>query len=116
MPAQSVQGGCEQIDDLIRVLLSNWDMGATFLVFYKYRAMTKEEAQKAAQQWRELKNGLPQDVELIGEYNHAWGTEYNGFLLFEAEKSDSFLDWWATFKDTIRWYVEKTYTITARKR
>jgi hypothetical protein len=92
------------------------DMAATFLVFYKYKSMTKEEAQKAVQQWRELRNGLPGDVELIGEYNHAWGTEYNGFLLFEAEIADSFLDWWSSFKDSIRWYVEKTYTITARKR
>jgi hypothetical protein len=91
-------------------------MAATFLVFYKYKSMTKEETQKAVQQWRELRNGLPGDVELIGEYNHAWGTEYNGFLLFEAEKADSFLDWWSAFKDSIRWYVEKTYTITARKR
>lgn len=91
-------------------------MAATFLVFYKYKSMTKEEAHKAALQWRELRNGLPEDVELIGEYNHAWGTEYNGFLLFEAEKADSFLDWWSIFKDSIRWYVEKTYTITARKR
>lgn len=91
-------------------------MGATFLVFYKYKSMTKEETQNAAQKWRELKNSLPIDVELIGEYSHAWGTEYNGFLLFEAEKTDSFLDWWSTFKDTIRWYVDKTYTITARKR
>jgi hypothetical protein len=46
-------------------------MGATFLVFYKYKSITKEDAQKAAQQWRELKSGLPGDVELIGEYNHA---------------------------------------------
>ena len=91
-------------------------MGATFLVFYKYKSMTKEETQNAAQKWRELKNSPPIDVELIGEYSHAWGTEYNGFLLFEAEKTDSFLDWWSTFKDTIRWYVDKTYTITARKR
>jgi hypothetical protein len=91
-------------------------MGTTFLVFYKYKSMTKEEAQKAAQQWRDLKGGLPGDVELIGEYNHAWGTEYNGFLLFEAEKADSFLGWWSSFKDSIRWYVDKTYTITARKR
>lgn len=91
-------------------------MGATFLVFYKYRSMSKEEAQKSNQEWRELKNSLPGDVELIGEYNHAWGTEYNGFLLFETDKADSFLDWWSTFKDSIRWYVEKTYTITARKR
>jgi hypothetical protein len=78
--------------------------------------MTKEEANKASHEWRELKSGLPADVELIGEYDHAWGTEYNGFLLFEAEKADSFLDWWTTFKNSIRWYVEKTYTITARKR
>lgn len=85
-------------------------------MFYRYKAMTKEEAKKAAQEWREIKNDLPGDVELIGEYDHAWGTEYNGFLLFEAEKADSFLDWWSTFKNGIRWYVEKTYTITARKR
>ncbi len=91
-------------------------MAATFLVFFKYKSMNKEDAQRAAGQWREMKGTLPTDVELIAEYDHAWGTEYNGFLLFEAEKADSFLDWWSTFKDSIRWYVEKTYTITARKR
>ena len=91
-------------------------MAATFLVFYKFKSMTKDEAQKAAKDWREMRNSLPEDVELIGEYNHAWGTEYNGFLLFEAQKADSFLDWWSTFKDNIRWYVERTYTIVARKR
>ena len=42
-----------------------------------------------------LKIVLPQGIELIGEYNHAWGTEYNGFLLFEAESSDDFMDWWS---------------------
>jgi hypothetical protein len=47
---------------------------------------------------------------------HAWGTEYNGFLLFEAETADIFLDWWSKFKDTIRWYVEETYTIIARRK
>lgn len=78
--------------------------------------MTKDESEKAAKQWREMKGSLPANVELIGEYVHAWGTEYNGFLLFEAENADSFLDWWSTFKDNIRWYVEKTYTIVARKR
>jgi hypothetical protein len=91
-------------------------MGTAFLVFYKYKSMTNEEAERAAKEWHDLKSSLPDDVELIGEYDHAWGTEYNGFLIFEAEKSDSFLDWWATFKNSIRWYVEKTYTITARRR
>jgi hypothetical protein len=39
----------------------------------------------------QLRNSLPPGIELVGEYIHAWGTEYNGFLLFEAESSDSFL-------------------------
>jgi len=91
-------------------------MSSTFLVFYKFKSMTKEEAIKANNEWSAIKKSLPSSVELTGEYNHAWGTEYNGFLLFQADNSDAFLDWWSAFKDTIRWYVEKTYTITARKR
>ena len=44
------------------------------------------------------------------------GTEYNGFLMFESETSDSFFEWWKSFKDTIRWYVDKTHTIIARRK
>ena len=88
----------------------------TFLVFYRFKAMSKEEKEKAEQEWHRLKNGLPSGIELAGEYIHAWGTEYNGFLLFEAESSDSFFDWWSKFKDNIRWYVEETNTIVARRR
>ena len=62
-----------------------------------------------------MKNNLPSGFELIGEYIGAWGTEYNGFLLFEAEMADSFLDRCSKFKDTIRWYVEETHTIVARR-
>ena len=54
--------------------------------------MNKEEAVKARSEWRELRNGLPDGIELIGEFDHAWGTEYNGFLLIESESSDAFLD------------------------
>jgi hypothetical protein len=46
--------------------------------------MNKEEAQRAKNEWQNLKNNLPSGIELVGEYIHAWGTEYNGFLLFEA--------------------------------
>lgn len=90
--------------------------GTTFLVFYKFRAMTSEEKKKSTGEWNQLKNTLPQGIELIGEYVHAWGTEYNGFLLFQAETSDSFFDWWSDFKDSIRWYVDKTHTIIARRK
>ncbi len=91
-------------------------MTTTFLVFYRFKTMSKDEALKAGSEWHELKNKLPSGIRLAGEYDHAWGTEYNGFLLFEADNSDAFFDWWSSFKDTIRWYVGKTHTITARKR
>ena len=91
-------------------------MKTTFLVFYRFKTMSKDEAKKAGSGWHKLKNSLPSGVRLTGEYDHAWGTDYNGFLLFEAENSDAFLDWWSSFKDKIRWYVAKTHTITARRR
>jgi hypothetical protein len=85
-------------------------MAATaFLVFYRFKAMSKEEAERAKGEWQNLKNGLPSGIELVGEYIH-------GFLLFESDSADSFLDWWSKFKDTIRWYVEQTHTIAARRR
>ena len=90
--------------------------GTAFLVFYKFRGMTHDEKEKSKNEWNQLKNTLPQGIELIGEYGHAWGTEYNGFLLFQAESSDSFFDWWSNFKDSIRWYVDKTHTIMARRK
>jgi len=62
----------------------------TFLVFYRFKAMSKEEKQKAGSEWSQLKNSLPSGIEFVGEYFHEWGTEYNGFLLFEAESSGSF--------------------------
>ena len=72
--------------------------------------------QLAKQEWEDIKNTLPDNIELIGEFNHAWGTEYNGFLMFQSETSDIFFEWWSGFKDKIRWYVEKTHTIVARRR
>ena len=47
--------------------------------------MSKEEKRKAESEWHQLRNSLPSGIELVGEYVHAWGTKYNGFLLFEAE-------------------------------
>jgi len=78
--------------------------------------MKSDEATKAKIEWKEFRSDLPSGIELIGEYDHAWGTEYNGFLIFESESSDTFLDWWSGFKDKVRWYVEQTHTIAARRR
>ncbi len=47
-------------------------MAATgFLVFYRFKAMNKEEAEKAKGEWENLRNGLPSGIELVGEYIHA---------------------------------------------
>jgi len=91
-------------------------MVTAFLVFYQFKTMSKDEAEKANSECSGLKKSLPSGLTLACEYNHAWGTEYNGFLIFEAENSDTFLNWWSGFKDKIRWYVTKTHTIVARKR
>jgi hypothetical protein len=43
-----------------------------FLVFYRFKAMSDQEAQKSSAEWNDLKKSLPFDVRLSGEYNHAW--------------------------------------------
>ncbi|MCS6767169.1 MAG: DUF3303 family protein [Candidatus Nitrosocaldus sp.] len=91
-------------------------MATAFLVLYQFKSMSNDEASKASREWNELKRSIPEGVRLVGEYVHAWGTEYNGFLIFESDDADKFLDWWPSFKDKIRWYVTKTHTIVARKR
>lgn len=41
-------------------------MAATgFLVFYRFKTMSKEEAERAKDEWHSLKNGLPSGIELV---------------------------------------------------
>ena len=47
-------------------------VATTFLVFYRFKTMNKDDAQKANTEWHELKNSLPSGVELVGEYDHAY--------------------------------------------
>ncbi len=43
-----------------------------FLVFYRFKAINKEETLKANDEWNRLKNSLPSGgIELVGEYIHA---------------------------------------------
>ena len=87
-----------------------------FLIFYQLKEMSKAEAEKAKKRWDTFKKGFPAGIRLIGEYDHAWGTNYNGFFLIEADSSDKFLNWWRRFKDEVRWYTTSTKTILGRKR
>jgi len=87
-----------------------------FLVFYRLCEMSKEDAEKARKSWEKFKKTWPSGIRLVGEYTHAWGTEYNGLFLIESDSSDEFLNWWPTFKDQVRWYVSETKTVIAQKR
>jgi hypothetical protein len=42
----------------------------TFLVFYRFKAINKEEKEKAESEWHQLKDSLPSGIELVGEYIH----------------------------------------------
>jgi len=44
----------------------------TFLVFYRFKAMSKEEKGKAESDWHQLRNSLPSGIELVGEYMRIW--------------------------------------------
>jgi hypothetical protein len=37
-----------------------------FLVFYRFKAMSDQEAQKSSAEWNDLKKSLPSDVRLAG--------------------------------------------------
>jgi len=37
-----------------------------FLVFYRFKAMSDQEAQKSSAEWNDLKKSLPSDVRLSG--------------------------------------------------
>ncbi len=92
-------------------------MTYAFVVFYKFRQMTTEESDRARAFWKQfLDEGWPEELHLIGDYRHAWGTEWNGFLLLEAEEPAVFFEFWPLFRDRTRWYVENTRTVIGLKR
>ena len=86
-----------------------------FLIFYKYKPMTTGEARRAAEEWEKFK-AKNEAGKVISEYDHAYGTEWNGFFLVETEDMASFEDFWKEFRNSTRWYVESTQAIIGRKR
>ncbi len=86
-----------------------------FLVFYKYKPMTTEEARRAGEEWKDFK-AKNKTAEIIREYDHAYGTEWNGFFLVETEDMASFENFWREFRDSTRWYIESLQAIIGKKR
>ena len=87
-----------------------------FLVFYKLKYLTPEEEEKARAQWEEIMESWPAKIRLVGVFDHAWGSSYNGFIILETEDVNAFVQFWKWFRDQIRWYVTATKTIIALKR
>lgn len=79
--------------------------------------MTDAEVSKAKKEWDDFKKGgLPKGVRIVAEYDHAHGTDWNGFMLVEARTMDAFQQFWETFRDLTRWYVDRTQAIIGMKR
>ncbi len=87
-----------------------------FLIFYKLKYLTPEEEEKARAQWEEIMESWPSKIRLVGVFDHAWGSSYNGFIILETDDMDAFVQFWKWFRDQIRWYITATKTITALKR
>lgn len=87
-----------------------------YFVMYKLKELSREEEERARMQWEEMMREWPPEVRLIGVYDHAWGTEYNGIMVLESDSMDSFAKFWKWFRDRVRWYVPETKTIMATKR
>jgi hypothetical protein len=90
-------------------------MTLAFVVFYKIKKLSNQEADDAKRDWKEFKAKVPEGLKIVSEYDHAWGTNYNGIIIIEAEKMEIFINWWTTFRDFTRWYVTETKTITCTK-
>ncbi|MGY5875524.1 MAG: hypothetical protein RTU30_07245 [Candidatus Thorarchaeota archaeon] len=92
-------------------------MTYAFVVFYRFRMMSAEEADKARNFWKEyLSEHWPKELTILGDYKHAWGTEWSGFLLLESENPLTFFEFWPVFRDKTRWYVDNTRTVIGFKR
>jgi len=91
-------------------------MTFAFLVFYKVRPLVESDAEKARKQWEEFKRELPKEVRIVGEYDHLWGSVYNGFLLIEAPDLATFHKFWHELRKETRWYIPETQTFIAHKR
>ena len=88
-----------------------------FVVFYQFKVMSSEEAKKAKEFWAKLtQQDWPEDIIIVGDYRHAWGTEWNGFLFLEASNPQRFFEFWPRMRDKTRWFIENTRTIIGLKR
>ncbi|MHA1741567.1 MAG: hypothetical protein ACTSVD_05690 [Candidatus Thorarchaeota archaeon] len=87
-----------------------------FVVFYRFKPMGREEAEKSRETWRRVRTEIwPKDLKIVGDYRHAWGTEWNGFLVLECDNPQVFFEFWPVFREETRWYLDNTQTVIGVK-
>jgi len=87
-----------------------------FVILYKLKELTTDQVNMAREKWNKFKAEMwPDDIKLLGEYGHAYGSDYNGFFIIEASSFDKFQEFCSKFRDYTRWYVESTRTIIGVK-
>ncbi len=87
-----------------------------FIVFYRFKLMDADEAKESREFWQRFRTeSWPKELKIVGDYRHAWGTEWNGFLIIETESPQLFFEFWPTFREETRWYVENTRTVIGFK-
>jgi len=91
-------------------------MRYVIVVLFKYKELSAEEEKKAREEWERLKKEFPKDIRLIRVADHAFGTDYNGFIVFESDSFEAYVRFWKWFKDKVRWYIERTQTFIGIKR
>lgn len=83
-----------------------------FIILYRLKELTADQVRMAKERWETFKAEMwPEEVKLLGEYDHAYGSDYNGFLIVEAPTFEKFQEFYKKFRDYTRWYVKGTRTI-----
>jgi hypothetical protein len=92
-------------------------MSLGFVVFFRLKELSPEQAQEARKKWLDYKkNKWPKTVKLIGEYDHAYGSDFNGFVVIETPDFETFASFYPQLRENTRWYVSATTTVTGVKR
>jgi hypothetical protein len=87
-----------------------------FVILYRLEKLDSEKAREAKEKWEEfVKNKWPSEIKLIGDYHHAFGSDFNGFLFVEAPSFESFERFYRIFRDYTRWYLTGTYIVIGVK-
>lgn len=88
----------------------------SFIFFYRLRHLSDEEEERARREWEGILQKWPSKIRLMGLFDHAWGTPWNGYMILECESVDDYLRFWKWLRDRIRWYVPETQTIVGVRR